>query len=261
MRLLGVLGLSLLVVAGLTEKSMADVNCEQLPDCAALGFSTEDDENCTDDGYLYCPFDTSYKKCVKHLFYACPDGYSADITDVKQCGSSGWQGWTLEIAKVEANDGSEVSCGKCTKKECEGNPEKTSVADCGSTGSSGWNYTFCYYGDELRGTCEPWTCSDRGYSSSSIGCEIWATASVYAGNSLTTCYKCSNCIGQSAITACSTTSNGAKCKWACNEYLERPSGYPYGSCPSYRGNWKCCSYSASASKPTGYGSSDVRQCY
>lgn len=65
MRLLGVLGLSLLVVAGLTEKSMADVNCEQLPDCAALGFSTADDATCASDGYLYCPFDTSYKKCVK----------------------------------------------------------------------------------------------------------------------------------------------------------------------------------------------------
>ena len=62
MRLLGVLGLSLLVVAGLTEKSMADVNCEQLPDCAALGFSTADDATCASDGYLYCPFDTSYKK-------------------------------------------------------------------------------------------------------------------------------------------------------------------------------------------------------
>ena len=40
------------------------LNCEKQPTCAELGYSTENNPNCLDDGYLICPFDFSYKKCV-----------------------------------------------------------------------------------------------------------------------------------------------------------------------------------------------------
>ena len=41
------------------------LNCAQAPDCAELGYSNVDDPNCKDDGYLICPFDSDYKKCVE----------------------------------------------------------------------------------------------------------------------------------------------------------------------------------------------------
>ena len=40
------------------------LNCEKQPTCAELGYSTQDNPNCLDDGYLICPFDSQYKKCV-----------------------------------------------------------------------------------------------------------------------------------------------------------------------------------------------------
>ena len=40
------------------------MDCEKVPDCESLGYSTKDDPNCADDGYMYCPFNREYKKCV-----------------------------------------------------------------------------------------------------------------------------------------------------------------------------------------------------
>ncbi len=40
------------------------LNCEKQPTCEELGYSTENNPNCLDDGYLICPFDFNYKKCV-----------------------------------------------------------------------------------------------------------------------------------------------------------------------------------------------------
>ena len=42
------------------------MNCQKLPDCASLGYSKENDPNCADDGYMYCPFDQDYKVCVQY---------------------------------------------------------------------------------------------------------------------------------------------------------------------------------------------------
>ena len=40
------------------------LNCAQAPSCEELGYSTQNNPNCLDDGYLICPFDSDYKKCV-----------------------------------------------------------------------------------------------------------------------------------------------------------------------------------------------------
>ena len=40
------------------------LNCEKQPTCEELGYSTQNNPNCLDDGYLICPFDSNYKKCV-----------------------------------------------------------------------------------------------------------------------------------------------------------------------------------------------------
>ncbi len=40
------------------------LNCEKQPTCEELNYSKEDDPQCAEDGYILCPFDSQYKKCV-----------------------------------------------------------------------------------------------------------------------------------------------------------------------------------------------------
>ncbi len=42
------------------------MDCEKVPDCESLGYSTEDEPNCADNGYMFCPFNHDYKKCVQY---------------------------------------------------------------------------------------------------------------------------------------------------------------------------------------------------
>ncbi len=57
----------LMFLLGLLFANVAQaMDCEKVPDCASLGYSTKDDPNCADNGYMYCPFDKTYKKCVQY---------------------------------------------------------------------------------------------------------------------------------------------------------------------------------------------------
>ena len=40
------------------------LDCEKVPTCEELGYTTQEDPYCADNGYVYCPLDHSYKKCV-----------------------------------------------------------------------------------------------------------------------------------------------------------------------------------------------------
>ena len=40
------------------------VDCQTVPSCEELGYTKEVDPNCKENGYISCPFDTAYKKCV-----------------------------------------------------------------------------------------------------------------------------------------------------------------------------------------------------
>lgn len=54
-----------LIAAGpsfIIGSAQAALKCTIQPSCASLGYTQTDTENC--ESYLYCPFDTSYKKCV-----------------------------------------------------------------------------------------------------------------------------------------------------------------------------------------------------
>lgn len=128
------------------------------------------------------------KTCGKCTF-TCPDGYSEDIKSINDCGNGlvGDKGW---------NFSSSNGCGKCTEKACSGNTKYTSVDKCGSSGANGWNYSSCYYGDELRGTCTAKTCSDHrlaNYSSTSTFGILCKTISVYMGDSKGNCSDCIDC--------------------------------------------------------------------
>ena len=80
------------------------INCAQAPDCAELGYSNVDDPNCKKDGYLYCPFDFNYKKCVELNCQGL--GY----TNTEK------SGWCSEIITCP-QDSSYTAC-NCLKSRC-----------------------------------------------------------------------------------------------------------------------------------------------
>ena len=51
-----------LVIGGVAEA----IDCQKLPSCEELGYSKESVKGCADGGYVLCPFDETYKKCVDY---------------------------------------------------------------------------------------------------------------------------------------------------------------------------------------------------
>ena len=49
-------------------------NTNPAGDCETLGYSKDNVSGC--EHYLYCPFDTSYKRCVTEGEQACTQGYA-----------------------------------------------------------------------------------------------------------------------------------------------------------------------------------------
>ena len=55
----------LVVLLALMVANVAQaVDCQTVPSCTELGYTKEPDPNCRENGYLSCPFDTTYHKCV-----------------------------------------------------------------------------------------------------------------------------------------------------------------------------------------------------
>ncbi len=104
----------MLILLGLLWVSTASaMDCEKVPTCEELGYSTEDDPYCADNGYMFCPFNHDYKKCVQ---YNCEKlGFTEDD-------KTSW-------------------CGKLAK--CKGNPRMTLCQNLCEVGD-------VYYDD---GTC------------------------------------------------------------------------------------------------------------
>ncbi len=55
----------LILIAILFSSQAVALNCEKQPTCEELNYSKEDDPQCAEDGYILCPFDFSYKKCLQ----------------------------------------------------------------------------------------------------------------------------------------------------------------------------------------------------
>lgn len=117
MRFIKILSIYLLLCTVLCGKAYASVNCEQLPDCAALGFSTADDETCASDGYLYCPFDSSYKKCVKHNQIDCSAYALSTCPEGANCSACGI-GTTITYKVDSCEEGYTLADGTCTPSDC-----------------------------------------------------------------------------------------------------------------------------------------------
>ncbi len=54
----------LFLIAILFSSQAVALNCERQPTCEELNYSKDDDPQCAEDGYILCPFDSQYKKCV-----------------------------------------------------------------------------------------------------------------------------------------------------------------------------------------------------
>lgn len=136
----------------------AALNCDQKPSCEELGYSKYLVNNCASDGFIYCPFDQSYFKCVQFKSVVkscseqgftntsksswcgkivscstdaaytlcesakdaeCPADYSTDLTSIASCGLSGnEEGWKFASKPITGNNGNTIVCGKCTAKTC-----------------------------------------------------------------------------------------------------------------------------------------------
>ena len=57
----------------LPVKAYSSLDCNEVPDCFDLGFSLEDEEGCPENGYMYCPFNLAYKKCVSFQTTDCEE--------------------------------------------------------------------------------------------------------------------------------------------------------------------------------------------
>ena len=94
------------------------LDCEVAPTCEELGYSTEDDPYCADDGYMYCPLDHSYKKCVN-----------------------------MDCAKMGFTEDDKTSwCGKIVK--CKGNPQMTLCQNLCEVGDVYYSDGTCGYADD-----------------------------------------------------------------------------------------------------------------
>lgn len=95
------------------------MDCEKVPDCTSLGYSQEEDTDCEKDGFMYCPFDKSYKRCV-HYNCAALGFTESDKTS-----------WCNDIASCPFND----SYTLCKRKAVECKFGDVYYADdtCGSS--------------------------------------------------------------------------------------------------------------------------------
>ncbi len=109
----------MLILLGLLWIGTANaMDCEKVPDCEELGYSTEDDPYCADNGYMYCPFNREYKKCVN-----------------------------MDCAKLGFTEDDKSSwCGKLAK--CKGNPQMTLCQNLCEIGDVFYDNGTCGYVDE-----------------------------------------------------------------------------------------------------------------
>ena len=91
------------------------LNCKKQPTCAELNYSKDDDPQCAEDGYVLCPFDFSYKKCLQ------PDCESLGFTQ------SDKSDWCKNIAACPNNPNYTA----CIKATCEIGDVYYSDGSCG----------------------------------------------------------------------------------------------------------------------------------
>ena len=152
----------------LSNPVYAALDCTSHPTCESLGYSKSDTANCADGGYLSCPYDTSYKKCVQVMTYAndpcygfsltsCPDNASCYKCETETATMYTFNGCNEGYSVNESNTGCNINCTYADEAACE---SANANADC--TDVNG-----CY---ELTGCQEGYTLNSAG-----TGCELACT--------------------------------------------------------------------------------------
>ncbi len=190
--------------------------------CETLGYYTSDVANC--GHYIYCPFDTSYKRCTTlknssdcsdYPLTKCPDNgicnkCPTDETYKKLTGCK--SGYTLNATKTACIENTcpivefEVNTSSSTSVTVKvQSTTSQDISKCGSTEAKGWELynTNTYSGNYLCYACKPKSCPD-GYTteiSSQDDCtgshEQFVAASTSFGNDI-----CGKCQTASSITTC-----------------------------------------------------------
>ena len=71
----------LILMMILFSNQVVALNCEKQPTCEELNYSKEENPKCDKNGYILCPYDQSYKKCVQ---------YSCEALGFTQSDKSDW---------------------------------------------------------------------------------------------------------------------------------------------------------------------------
>jgi len=104
----------------LTMPAFAALNCTTQPSCTELGYSKTRETNC--ESYVSCPFDTSYKACVKYgtattdcsgyTLSSCPAG----AVSCSACGN----GTNVKYKVDSCKSGYQLSSNTCVVNSCSG---------------------------------------------------------------------------------------------------------------------------------------------
>lgn len=136
-------------------------NAQAAGDCRTLGYSTESVDGCPH--YLYCPFDTSYKRCIasaeqdcsSYTLSSCPSNAVScsacgNGTDVKYKADSCKTGWSLQNGNCAVSDCSGFDLASC--------PDGAVCSSCVAGNSTKYKFSSCSTGYVLNGS-ECYNCS------------------------------------------------------------------------------------------------------
>ena len=207
-------------------------------DCATLGYSQDNVDGC--EHYLYCPFDTSYKRCVSadycygYPLSSCPE----EGANCSSCGKDD----DLKFKIDSCENGYTYANDTCVAQSCPSG-YSTSITSCGS------GYTLTtngYSGSSACGKCVAKSCPS-GYSTSITSCSSGYTLTTNGYSGSSACRKCvaKSCSG---YTLSKCPANGY-----CTDCLSGSTKkYKLNSCKSgYEKNGNTC-VKSKPSCPSGY---------
>ena len=201
----------------LVNPSFADLNCIPQPTCESLGYTLSDD--CSSNQYIYCPFDTSYKKCIgqfeqgttelctQFTLEACP-------TNAKSCYKCENKNGTKYLIK-ECKDGYSISAdGTTCVEQCvyaDKCVDKSTSLSASMPANAQLTYKSCTACGETKQIAYSWECKSGycpiGDQSGSSTTKCLKKGTTYTPNTSTiqSCrndcmnndFYCSECYGQS----------------------------------------------------------------
>ena len=176
---------------GSTGSNVGETDCTTQPECANLGYTT--DATCDEGAFIYCPYDTSYKKCI-------PNAVTSAEIDCAELGftTENKADWCDKIVKCPT-DSSYTLCAKnitCAEGEALiGSDCKTIYSSCSAAG-------LLSFGE----------CNTAGYT-----CGALRTIYTSADGTTMACYlgktakSCPAGYTTGAASSCSKTPDGGTC--------------------------------------------------